>query len=308
VYCNIWKMKPCSNPLTPTEVETILRDKLFENVEYVINSGGEPMMRPDIKQVFKAEHEALPRSRLQLSTNGLMPDRTLDLVEYVLFDLHCPLDVGVSLDGVGSAHDASRGVRGNFDSVDKLLRGLVALKREHALGDMLNITAGATLTDQTCGHLDQAYQYADSLGVPFMCHWFNQSDFYGNSRETDRTSAIVRGAVEKYVPHGIYQEMWLESLKTGSLRDFNCFALQTFLVLKCNGSVAPCLSLWETVIGNLRETSPQKVWTDAATKKARSIVSHCKGCLNSWGVGWSLATSYYPLLSYELKRRIARRI
>jgi MoaA/NifB/PqqE/SkfB family radical SAM enzyme len=236
-----------------------------------------------------------------------MTDKILDLAGYVLFDLHCPLDVGISLDGVGSTHDASRGICGNFDLVDSLLRRLVALKREHAIGDMLRITAGATLTDQTCGHLDETCQYANSLGVPFMCHWFNQSDFYGNSREAGQASAIIRRAVEKYVPDGVYREMWLESLETGSLRDFRCFALQTFFVLKCNGDVTPCLSQWETVVGNLRETDPEKVWANESTKKARNSVSHCRGCLNSWGVGWSLATSYYPLLFYELKRRIVRR-
>ena len=122
VYCNIWKMKPCPDPLTPSEIEIILSNDLFKNIQYVLNSGGEPVMRTDIKDVFAVEHKVLPDARLQLSTNGILVDSIISLVQFALEDLGCHLDVGVSLDGVGENHDSTRGIKGNFERVNRLLQ------------------------------------------------------------------------------------------------------------------------------------------------------------------------------------------
>ncbi len=297
-YCSIHQKPFTKDPLSPDETRRILSDSLFRNVGYVINSGGEPTVRSDLLEVLLAEHEALPRATLQLSTNGLLPERTIAMVAEL--QRRCiDVEVGVSLDGVGSRHDAIRGVKGNFEKVDHLVKKLVQMNAR--------VSLGATLINKNLADNLQAREYARALNVPFMYHWFNTSGFYGNE-QSDRASSYRKAngmlhAVETAMPQGPYKDMWLNELN-GIQPRFRCFALNSFAVLKCSGDVAPCLSLWNSTIGNMRTDSPAAVWHSQKAKETRTTIRNCRGCLNSWGVCWSLATSYYPNLIHKVKTRL----
>lgn len=254
-----------------------LSDSKFRNIEYIINSGGEPTLEPLLIEYLKAEHEALPKAKLQLSTNGLLPEKVIQAaMEMRKVDV-C-LDVGLSLDGVGSEHDRIRGVQGNFEKIDQLIKNLYGIA---------NVTAGATLTDQTIHDNMEAYQYARQHQLPFLYHWLNESTFYSNQNCKYTTRNIQKAVMQ--LPKSLYRKMWLESLN-GKKPQFKCKALQTFAVLKADGSLAPCLTFW-----NYPES-----------EKARQAVKNCEGCLNNWAVNWSLQ-SYplrYPLYLYALRRKI----
>lgn len=296
IFCNVWKKTPTKDPLSPEEIYNTLKQQLFRKVGYIINSGGEPSLRNDLKQLLEAEHSALPDARLQFSTNGLVVDRISNLVDFVENELKCGLDVGVSLDGVGESHDKIRGVRGNFEKVHRLLNELILRKQS---GYDLNISIGSTLTNETVGNADQIKAYAQQQNINFMLHWFNQSDFYDNIDEkaTEDVVAYER-AIKTVLEPSPYREMWLNYLEGKAIR-FNCFALQTFCVIKCNGDISPCLSRWNDTIGNVREKSASDIWRSKEAHLARKKIDNCKGCLNSWGVGWSLQSSYYPLILFS---------
>jgi len=139
-YCNIHKKTPIANPLSPAEIKTILSSPLFNEVSYIINSGGEPTVRSDLLKIFLAEHEALPNATLQFSTNALLPDKALTIIKE-LCSRGIKLEVGISLDGIGEAHDKIRGVKGNFDKSDYLAKKLAEMK--------ITFSLGATLTAKT---------------------------------------------------------------------------------------------------------------------------------------------------------------
>ncbi len=294
-YCNIYEKTPTPNPLSPNEIKRILSSSLFKNVCYIINSGGEPSVRSDVLEVFLAEHEALPQATLQFSTNALLPDRVLSTAKE-LCSRKIKTEVGISLDGVGEAHDKIRGVKGNFQKVDYLVKKLQEMK--------IPVTLGATLTFKNLENNVQAKNYADTLKVPFLYHWFNVSGFYGNE-QSDRKSkpnkqAEMMNAIKTTIPSGPYRDMWMEEIQ-GVKQRFVCFAVNTFAVLKCNGDIAPCLSLWNKNIGNVRNTDPETVWKSKKAREIRREIKNCEGCLNSWGVGWSLSTSYYKNLMYKIR-------
>lgn len=294
-YCNIHQKKPIDKPLSPQEFEKVLSDPLFKDVTYLLNSGGEPTVRSDILEVLLAEHKALPSATIQLSTNGLLPERTLKVAEEMAAQ-KIKFEVGISIDGVGENHDRIRGVKGNFEKTDYLVKKLLEMKA--------CVTLGATLTCKNLSANLEARAYAKALNIPFMFHWFNTSDFYGNNeverQEVFKKKTEVENAIVDTLPSGLYREMWIKELH-GDKPTFRCFALNTFAVLKCNGDVAPCLSLWDNIIGNLRDNSPTEIWLSQKAKDTRKSIQHCSGCLNSWGVSWSTATSYYPHLIYKTK-------
>lgn len=296
-HCDIWRKKPAKNPLTTQEIERMLTEPLFNEVGYILNSGGEPTVRDDLEEIFLAEHKALPKARLQLSTNGLLPERVIDLVKFAIkHDIK--IDVGTSLDGIGEKHDLIRGVKGNFEKVDWLLHELTAMKESYK--DKLSVSAGFVLSDLTLPSLEEVRTYLQEFNIEPLVQWYNEAAFYGNIGKEPATNAdnLIK-AIESLPRSSIY-ELWLKALKGKPIK-FPCFAMYTFCALRCDGDIVPCLRFWDVKAGNVRESSPTSIWHSPEAEKARRMVKHCPGCLNSWGVGWSFQSCFYPYLLFYLK-------
>jgi Fe-coproporphyrin III synthase len=300
-HCQIWKKKSTSNPLSLAELEKIFRDPLLKEVEAITNSGGESMLRDDIVQIIELEHLIFPHASLDLSTNGILAERGLKVVNEILAK-NIKINVGVSLDGLGVKHDLIRGVPGNFDKVDHLLRRLVELRKKYP--ELLSIVAGFTLSDLTLDNHMEVKKYCDELGIDFSMQWFNQSSFYDNvaSKKENNQGKMIEAV--SCQPKTLIREKWLRLLQGKGIK-FNCFAARTFFVLKCDGSVVPCLSCWDDIMGNARSQSMTEIWQSAKAVEARKKVLHCAGCLNSWGVEWSASTTFYPRLMFYLRNPAA---
>jgi MoaA/NifB/PqqE/SkfB family radical SAM enzyme len=296
IHCNIWKNKSVEkNPLTPEEIGKIFSDDLFEEVEYVMCTGGEVTLREDLEEIFLRLQKALPKARLQLSTNGLLPERVTKVVNTAMKN-NIYFSVGVSLDGIGEDHDRIRGIKGNFEKVDRLIHELVKMRKIHK--ERLNISAGIVLSDLTLNSLSEVRSYTNKLNINLEEQWYNQSSFYDNIEKNIITNQLINAI--KSQPISPLQDNWLKLLNGNSIK-FTCFAMNTFCILKCNGDIVPCLNLFNIKAGNVREKSATEIWHSYEMKKVRNIVANCKGCLNSWGVGWSFVSSYYPILQFYLK-------
>lgn len=95
-------------------------------------SGGEPTLRDDLPAIVATFHRLNALDYVGIPTNGLLPERTQDIVEDTL--QRCPglrLDVNVSLDDLGERHDAIRGVKGNFDRALETIRRIGGLRARH---------------------------------------------------------------------------------------------------------------------------------------------------------------------------------
>lgn len=286
VTCNIWR-----NKTNASFNFGVLKSPLFRDVEYVINSGGEPSLI-DLKSALMIEHSLLPNAVLQVSTNGLLPEKVLDAVHAVL-QAGAKVDVGISLDGVGEHHDKVRGVPGNFKKVEVLVDWLRALRVHYP--DRLKVVVGSTLTEETFKHKDELVAFAKRKGVEFMYHWYNSSKFYENTPSLNECRNLKDAL--SCMPDSLYKEMWLANKPC-----FECYALRSFLVLKANGDVVPCLSKWDCSVGNFNYQSMENIWRNMDDKLA--VIKACKGCLNSWGVGWSLNTSYFENLDYKISKKL----
>jgi MoaA/NifB/PqqE/SkfB family radical SAM enzyme len=298
LHCNIWRKKPTENQLTPIEIENIFSDKLFKDVRYILCTGGEITLRPDLEEIYLRLHKVLPQARLQLSTNALLPQRVVEVAEAMLKN-GALLDVGVSLDGIRGGHDIIRGVNGNFKKADQLFRKLTELRDKYE--GRLTVSASIVISEFTVDSVCQVREYAKKLKIGIVEAWYNTSSFYDNRKLTDKCVAkekileIVRSQ-----PVSVVQQKWLSSLKGKSLK-FPCFAMNTFCVIKCNGDLVPCLNQWDLVAGNIRDGSPSEVWRNKRAKEVRSMINKCEGCLNAWGTGWSFESSYYQTLFYYLR-------
>lgn len=99
---------------------------------WVVFSGGEPFLRPDLAELAGVFHDVSHAAFLTVPTNGLLPDAVARTTEALL--LRCPgsvVGVKLSLDGAGALHDEVRRTPGGFAAALRTHARLAALVRRH---------------------------------------------------------------------------------------------------------------------------------------------------------------------------------
>ena len=150
LMCDIWKREEASE-ITAANLERH-RDSLRRlRVEWVVLTGGEPLMHSDLSAlcVFLRALDV----RLTLLTTGLLLSRRAAEVA-ALFD-----DVIISVDGPRSVHDAIRRVTGSFDLIQS---GVSEVRKRRP--DM-RITARTTVQRMNHTSLRATVRAAKELGL-----------------------------------------------------------------------------------------------------------------------------------------------
>ena len=299
--CNIWKQPWKDDELTPDEIFTIFSNPLFDKVNQVLISGGEPTVRNDLIECILAIYKALPKAKINIATNGLLNDYFIDVV-HSLLERGIPIQASTSLEGCRATHDSIRG-EGSWGHVEKLIMILLELQKVYGK-DKLSIGFGTVLTEKNATEIPMLIKVADKLGLYYLIQWYNNSTFYNNLFDDEVQADIdtERKVVESLddLRFGMLKERWLDYLDGKPIK-FKCYALRDFLVIKANGDVVPCLSLWTWKIGNLKTDGVEKVWDGWLRQKALQTVSNCSGCLNSWGTYWSWEADGWPYIKYYLR-------
>lgn len=289
-HCYIWKEKPSESLITPMELKKALSDEFFSDLKVVLLTGGEPVLRNDIDELILAIHDAVPGAQISLSTNGLLPDKVITTVTLAL-ENNIRLNVGVSLDAVGERHDIIRGVKGNFNRVNQLMRELITLKKKYS-NSMGSIVLGHTLSNLSVDTVKEVRNYAQGLGVDFVTQLHEKFSYYHNDHEQNGSADDYREADNtlmireiEQLPKNFHNAMLLAALK--HRLNYTCSALDTFFLLKCDGSVSPCLHFCNTKLGNIRDSHVFDIWQNPSALVAREMIKKCRGCSNTWAAEWS---------------------
>lgn len=293
--CNIWKQKPKSDELSRLELSSMLKDPLWKNLKQVILTGGEVSLREDLLNIILNFYLVNCDMKIWVSTNGLLPEpilRTVDTCQSA--DVN--LGVGVSLDGIGANHDIVRGVPGNFEKADRLIRALVEMKA--------SVSVGFTLTEKTAIQHAQVRAYCHGLGIPMITQRCDRASFYGHSKTSEECSVEWERDIVRSLPDTLLKEHWLRRLD-GEPQTFPCYALHSFLFLHANGDVSPCLRRYDEVYGNVNKRWASEIWNSPRIREGRRIVKGCNPqCLNDWGLGWSLKTQWFTVVQFKLAQRL----
>ena len=122
VMCDIWKVGTAEE-ISAAELERHIADIASLHVEWIVFSGGEPLMHSDL---FRLAHLARTRGiRTTVLSTGLLLSRCAPRVAEWIDDAI------VSLDGPPAAHDAIRRVPGAFDLLAAGVRALYALRPDY---------------------------------------------------------------------------------------------------------------------------------------------------------------------------------
>ena len=148
LMCDIWKSSP-GKALHAADLQPHVESIRRLGVRWIVFSGGEPLMNPELPELCAMLREE--KIRLTLLTTGLLLGKNADPVT-ASFD-----DVIVSLDGPPPVHDAIRRVAGAFS----LLRAGVEALRERSQN--IHITARTVVQKANHATLRETARTARSL-------------------------------------------------------------------------------------------------------------------------------------------------
>ena len=252
------------NQLTFDEIERFARQ--YGHIKYITMGGGEPTLRPELYDIVKLFHDVNGLRNLTIVSNGLIPDRTEELVRKLCADMpELALTFSVSLDGMDDEYDRLRGTKNGFPKVVETVTRL-----RDAQADVPN------LMTQVCGVYNKwnedtilnTFRYVnEELRVPF--NW----GLVRNAVQDKESEDVNLDRYERFIDHVDAHNLRsnsgyaLESLKhtldqltprivlETARRDreiLPCRSGTTSVVITDEGDILPCEML-DDCFGNLRE-------------------------------------------------------
>lgn len=178
LMCDIWKDTK-ANSLSQRDLERLLDDFEKLSVEWVVLSGGEPLMHPHLFEFCEKLRERHIQTTL-LSTGLLFERYATSIVDTVT-------DAIVSLDGPPAIHDRIRRVPGAYAS---LARGVQAIQK---LRPEFPISARSTVQRENFVFLGETARTAKALGLKSISFLaadvtstaFNRPDGWSGERQSD---------------------------------------------------------------------------------------------------------------------------
>ena len=268
VMCDIWKVT-AAEEISAGDLERHLDDIEALKVEWVVFSGGEPLMHSDLFRLARLLHER--GIRTTILTTGLLlerdADRIVDSVDEVI----------VSLDGPSQIHDQIRRVHGAFERLAKGVRAL------HANNDQFPVSARATVQRLNHASLRGTVETAKTLGLSSVSFLaadltstaFNRPAAWGTDKQAEiALDAAQADTLEREV-EGLIRDL-SDDIDSGFLREGpdklrrivkhfrahlgqcepiapRCNAPWVSAVVETDGTVRPCF--FHEPIGNVREAT-----------------------------------------------------
>ncbi len=299
VMCDIWKIKEAKifgmRDLEP-QLESIRRLR----VRWIVFSGGEPLMNPELPQLCAIlRREGI---RLTLLSTGLLLKKNA-LVVAESFD-----DVIVSLDGPREIHDSIRRVEGAFVLLEAGVRALRDMRND------MRITARTTVQQANHRSLLETARAANKLslnGISFLAvdvtsTAFNRALAWPKSRQAEiglslpelsalenEIGMLIRASQEEFAAGFIAEspdKLWqiVRHFRSQLGLEFSespiCNAPWVSVVIEADGAVRPCF--FHASIGSLQGTTLEAVINGARARQFRQTLDIpnnpvCRNCVCS---------------------------
>lgn len=296
VMCDSWQL-PTSGDLTLDEIRNIYGQ--LPPMDVVRLTGGEPFVRRDFPQIFQSALDALQPLWMHVSSNGFLTERIVNFCQQR--DTSVPLELAISIDGVGDYHNRIRGHTMAWQTAWKTLNQLAPLRKRL----QLSLTVNQTVADnQGLEEYERLHEYLQPLEIEHHVivayaesatyslerdrKIENDANFYPTFAELDRTQLedMLRLAeqharhlpLHRRLPRLYYLRGLKRRLPGGATRRPPvCQALHTHLRLFPNGDVPVC-QFNSQIVGNLQKQAFHEVWMSVMAAEQRQWVRNCAGC------------------------------
>jgi MoaA/NifB/PqqE/SkfB family radical SAM enzyme/polysaccharide pyruvyl transferase WcaK-like protein len=290
VMCNIWQQKR-DIELSPDQLAGVLSDKLYERVEYVGVSGGEPTLRRDLPELFAVICDTLPNLKgTGIITNAIRDQEVSQRVEasaHVCAKRDIDFNVMVSLDGVGDVHDRVRGKAGNFDSAIRVIEDIQARLK-------LPLSIGCTMTKSNLWQAGELLDYCQQHDIyarfrigEFIQRLYNfgqTSYIRGFDDDASYHLAMFFTRLEReYETRDAVRRTYrnIAGMLMGAPRGTACPYQDGAVVLDCRGDLQYCAPKSET-IGNALETPSSQIYRGNLRERKRIRKQDCATCIHDY--------------------------
>ncbi len=265
-HCFYWESlnQPRPNELTLQELDKITNS--LGRLLYLRLSGGEPFIRRDLFEVSRLfTHKCRP-VYIGIPTNGFFTDRIVSFAQKAA-SLNTRVEIGISIDDLGGAHDKIRGPKNLFNGAMETFKQLKNLKPR-----VSNLSVGfiTTVMKSNQGRLLELFDYLKNLGPdsiacniirddtkvkeekeidPLACQRFSDlCDAYNRGQLKQRPNLFARLRQTKTL---YAHEIRRKTVETNEFQ-IPCVAGNKMVVLYAEGEVHPCETLGYE-IGNIRD-------------------------------------------------------
>ena len=281
--CNA-KCTMCQTWNYPTKPSEELDIKYYEKIPPGLRiniSGGEPMLRDDIEEIFKVLYK---RSRLlELSTNGYYTDKIVRLAER-----YPNILIRVSVEGLPCLNDKLRGMQNGFDHA---LKTILALKQTKCK----NIGFSVVIAPNNVSDLIQLYELCCYLNIEFGNSVIHNSWYFhkhDNVISSEGSQEIItefikrlllsrrRGIKNKLKDYGrAYFNLSILRRMRADAPGYRpiCGAGRDFFFVDPFGNVTPCNgSDEEWILGNIKFDPIENILNSEKAKETMHKIKSCK--------------------------------
>lgn len=275
-------------------------EKVFQTLGqiYFFNiSGGEPFLRKDLPEIIQLACQYLKPKIIHIPTNAIASERIRDLTIRSLeiindYDSRVPFTVKPSIDGVGKIHDEIRGVKGNFNRLEKTISHLKEVEKEYP---NFHLELGTVISNFNIDHLSEIEDYVHSLGVQSYrneiaeqrTEFFNLEDpitpdaetyerlireFAAKIRENVSRKRELAKVTESF--RLVYYDLVVRILRE-KRQVIPCYAGISNVHINYDGEVWPCCVLgYDKPMGHLRQCHYdfQKLWHSEKANEVRKYI------------------------------------
>lgn len=290
VMCNVWKQNDMEY-LSIDQFKRILAYPLFQKVEHIGITGGEPTLVDDLPEYFRVAINTLPNLQgLSTITNSLLPQKVISSIKEInelCVANQKDFSVMISLDGVDVIHDNNRGVKGSFNKVQRVVEFLKDMN--------ISFSTGTTITKINVWNLDELLLFLrekDIYGRFRIAEFINRLDNSSNTENIRNFSDDERyqlllffSKLEHTYEHNegvnnTYRN--IRNMLSGGVRLIGCpYKDKVAVNLDCHGGLAYCAPK-SNIIGNLLQKSASCLYNNNLEHLEYIKKNHCNACIHDY--------------------------
>jgi MoaA/NifB/PqqE/SkfB family radical SAM enzyme len=300
--CNIWKIS--KEEISLKDFENIIKDDVFKKIKAVGVNGGEPFILNNLEEYIKIIINNLPNLKsLNIITNGFLSDRILEKTEKIYEickENGIKFDISVSLDGVASIHDQSRGLNDVFNKTFETIKKIK--DNIHKYAD--NFSVACTISKINEDYLPELESFAKNNNIKIKYRMAvdikrlkNESIYKELNAFSDFSSREFIFRCFKKTPDLLdkfrYYSIFTSIISDRKKRLLGCNWKNKGITLDPYGNIYYC-AVRSKSIGNLVKKSGEDVFLDYKNLDYRAgIVRSCTTCAHDYE-----GKIYYKNLTY----------
>lgn len=295
VMCDVWKVNAVDD-MTLEQLEEVLRQPFFQDLEHVGISGGEPFLRKDLVEVVAAFCRLSKLKSLSITSHGFNHVRHRQMGPRIMEQARSrgvPFTINFSIDGVGVVHDRVRQVPGGFIKLEQ------TLELYRSLG--AQIVGQCTVSKTNLHNLPDLDLYAREHGIDMIYRLATTIERLYNQDVMDTVALdrneqsffadflVYSGVIERTQnpARRLFYRQLVETLQTGAPRAAPCYYQNEAVLLNANGTVYQC-SIVEQAIGSALTDDVEKMYFSPENRAAMARVKRetCSRCPHDQTGAW----------------------